>query len=286
VRDRAPGSGVRAQKTTRSRVPHFVRVTKPRRPRRAWPDRPLTGIRTKVRLPGSDEASAVGFGRTGLGARAARAVLTVGALVILAGGCASSARHHARANVPPAAAGVKVEEGLASWYGEPYHGRPTASGTRYDMWQMTAAHRTLPFGTRVHVINLDNGRTADVLINDRGPFVAGRILDLSRAAAEALGAVGPGVVPVRLEVRALGDGMPDEPCWEVQVGAFAREENARRARTNLEAKGYAVRFAPAGGGLTRVRATGIQGKAKALRVADALAAEYPGAVAVPCGGGW
>ena len=166
-----------------------------------------------------------------------------------------------------------MEEGLASWYGEPYHGRPTASGTRYDMWQMTAAHRTLPFGTRVHVTNLDNGRSADVLINDRGPFVAGRILDLSRAAAEALGAIGPGVIPVRLEVRALGDGMPDEPCWEVQVGAFAHDENARRARATLEGMGYAVRFAPASGGLTRVRATGIHGKSKALAVAETLAGQ-------------
>ena len=151
---------------------------------------------------------------------------------------------------------------------------------------MTAAHRTLPFGTRVHVRNQDNGREADVTINDRGPFVEGRILDLSRAAAEALGAIGPGVVPVRLEVRQLGDGMPDEPCWEVQVGAFAREDNAQRARANLEGKGYSVRFAPAGGGLTRVRATGIEGKPKALAVARSLAADYPGAVAVPCGGGW
>jgi peptidoglycan lytic transglycosylase len=208
------------------------------------------------------------------------------AIIGFSGGCASTARPHGKVAVPPAAAGASVEEGLASWYGEPYHGRPTASGTRYDMWQMTAAHRTLPFGTKVHVVNLDNGRETDVVINDRGPFVAGRILDLSRAAAEALGAVGPGVVRVRLEVRALGDGMPDEPCWEVQVGAFARQENAGRARENLEAKGYSVRFAPAGGGLTRVRATEIEGKPKALRIAQTLAGEYPGAVAVPCGGGW
>jgi rare lipoprotein A (peptidoglycan hydrolase) len=209
------------------------------------------------------------------------------ALVILAAGCASSGKATSGKAVPtPPAAGVSVEEGLASWYGEPYHGRATASGTRYDMYGMTAAHRTLPFGTRVHVRNLDNGREADVTINDRGPFVAGRVLDLSRGAAEALGAIGPGVVPVRLEVRQLGDGMPDEPCWEVQVGAFAREENATRARTALEGKGYSVRFAPAGGGLTRVRATGIEGKAMALGVARSLATEFPGAVAVPCGGGW
>jgi len=213
-------------------------------------------------------------------------VALLGLLVVLVAGCASTGRATSgKAVPPPPAAGASVEEGLASWYGEPYHGRATASGTRYDMWGMTAAHRTLPFGTQVHVRNLDNGREADVTINDRGPFVAGRILDLSRGAAEALGAIGPGVIPVRLEIRSLGDGMPDEPCWEVQVGAFAREENAARARAALEGKGFSVRFAPSGGGLTRVRATGIEGRKKALGIAQSLAGEYPGAVAVPCGDG-
>jgi rare lipoprotein A len=179
-----------------------------------------------------------------------------------------------------------TEEGLASWYGEPYNGRPTASGPRYDMWAMTAAHRTLPFGTRVRVHNLANGRDADVLVNDRGPFVAGRILDLSRGAAERLDAIGPGVIPIRLEVAQLGDGMPDEPCWEVQVGAFAHQENVDRARVRLETKGLATRLAPASGGLTRVRATAIGGKPKAEALARSLAADFPGAVAVPCGGGW
>ncbi len=208
------------------------------------------------------------------------------ALAVLDWGCGSTAKrpHTGMAHPPPA--GVATEEGLASWYGEPYHGRATASGPTYNMWAMTAAHRTLPFGTRVHVINLDNGRAAEVIINDRGPYVAGRILDLSRAAAEALASVGPGVVPVRLEIRSFGDGMPNEPCWEVQVGAFARKENAARARSTLEGRGYPVRLAPAGGGLTRVRATGITGKPKALAVAQSLAADFPGAVAVPCGGGW
>ena len=224
------------------------------------------------------------------GSKPAPIILSAGAtmavLALLAAGCATTAKPRPRTVGQPVAAGVNAEEGLASWYGEPYHGRATASGTRYDMWGMTAAHRTLPFGTRVHVRNLDNGREADVTINDRGPFVAGRILDLSRGAAEALEAIGPGVIPVRLEVRTLGDGMPDEPCWEVQVGAFAREENAVRARATLEGKGFSVRFAPAGGGLTRVRATGVEGRKKALGIAQSLAVEYPGAVAVPCGGGW
>jgi rare lipoprotein A len=207
-------------------------------------------------------------------------------LVVFAVGCASTAKRPHPGTAPPPPAGVATEEGLASWYGEPYHGRATASGPTYDMWAMTAAHRTLPFGTRVHVVNLANGRETDVIINDRGPFIAGRILDLSRAAAEALDSVGPGVVPVRLEIRALGDGMPNEPCWEVQVGAFAREENAARARRTLEGRGFPVRLAPAGGGLTRVRATGIHGKPKALATARSLAGDFPGAVAVPCGGGW
>lgn len=104
----------------------------------------------------------------------------------------------------PLAAGYE-ETGKASWYGPWHHGRLTASGEVYDMNRMTAAHRTLPLGTRVIVENLDNGRTAEVRINDRGPFVGQRILDLSYAAATALGAIRPGVVPVRLRVVELPD---------------------------------------------------------------------------------
>jgi peptidoglycan lytic transglycosylase len=210
------------------------------------------------------------------------------ACAVLATGCASNRPASRRAPARPLAhaAGHGVEEGLASWYGYPYHGRLTASGERYDMDQMTAAHRTLPFGTRVRVTNLDNGRHVTVTINDRGPFVAGRILDLSRAAATALDAIGPGVVRVRLEIENVGDGMPDAPCWEVQVGAFAEAGNARRARRRLEGEGFAVRFAPAGGGLTRVRVTSLAGRKRAFEVADRLGRDFPGAVAVPCGGGW
>lgn len=91
-------------------------------------------------------------------------------------------------------------EGLASWYGDPYHGRATASGRRYDMHQLVAAHRTLPLGTRVRVINLTNGRSVIVTITDRGPSVDGRIIDLSYAAARRIHLIGPGTAPVRLEV--------------------------------------------------------------------------------------
>jgi rare lipoprotein A len=93
-----------------------------------------------------------------------------------------------------------AETGRASWYGEAHHGLPTASGERFDMNALTAAHPTLPFGTRLRVVNLDNDREVEVRINDRGPAAPGRVIDLSYAAARALGAVGAGIVPVRLTV--------------------------------------------------------------------------------------
>ena len=90
--------------------------------------------------------------------------------------------------------------GKASWYGDAHHGKKTASGETYDMNQMTAAHRTLPLGTRVRVTNTENGKSVVVRINDRGPFVGGRIIDLSRAAAKQIAPLGAGVVSVRVEV--------------------------------------------------------------------------------------
>jgi len=93
-----------------------------------------------------------------------------------------------------------MEVGLASWYGHPYHGRSSASGEIYDMEQFTAAHRTLPFGTLVRVVNLDNEKSVEVRINDRGPFVDDRVIDLSHAAAQAIGMIGPGTARVRVEV--------------------------------------------------------------------------------------
>src|SRR2546422_603229 len=103
--------------------------------------------------------------------------------------------------LPPVPARIGYEEtGLASWYGNPFHGRRTASGEVYDMGEMTAAHRTLPFNTWLIVENLDNRRTVEVRVNDRGPFAGSRILDLSYGAARLLGATGPGVIPIRLRV--------------------------------------------------------------------------------------
>ena len=91
-------------------------------------------------------------------------------------------------------------QGVASWYGYPHHGRLTASGRRFNMYELTAAHRTLPLGTRLRVTNLSNGRAVTVTITDRGPFVKRRVIDLSYAAAREIGMIGPGTAPVQLEI--------------------------------------------------------------------------------------
>lgn len=95
---------------------------------------------------------------------------------------------------------TKSISGAASWYGGKFHGRLTANGERYDMNELTAAHKTLPFGTKVKVTNSANGKSVVVRINDRGPFVAGRTIDLSRGAATAVGMLGSGVAKVKLDV--------------------------------------------------------------------------------------
>lgn len=138
----------------------------------------------------------------------------------------------------PSAPVVQGERGIASWYGHPYHGRPTSSGEIYNMYDMTAAHRTLPFGTQVRVHDLDNGQGVTVRINDRGPFVGGRIIDLSYAAAKAMGMVGAGTAMVRLEI--LNPTVLEAPgIFAVQVGAFRERSNADRLRDRI-----AERFQP------------------------------------------
>ena len=125
--------------------------------------------------------------------------LVLGLALPLVTGCASSPR--GSTTVP----GAKVSEtGVASYYAHKYHGRTTANGERFDMNDMTAAHKTLPFGTRVRVTNLNNGKSVTVRINDRGPFVKGRVIDLSLAAAKKLDMVGPGLAEVRLQTAQGG----------------------------------------------------------------------------------
>ena len=133
------------------------------------------------------------------------ALVLVAGLALFMTGCATASRPGRAPTAPPAESGtVGFEQtGRASWYGKAHHGEKTASGDTYDMYKLTAAHRTLAFGTRVLVTRVDTGRSVEVLVNDRGPFVRGRIIDLSYAAAEQLGALAAGTFPVRLRVLAL-----------------------------------------------------------------------------------
>lgn len=140
-------------------------------------------------------------------------------------------------NVPPVrpgpiAPGEYVEEGMASWYGVPYHGRRAADGEIYDMYKLTAAHRTLPFNTVVRVTNIVNGEHVDLRITDRGPFVEDRIIDLSLAGARAIDMVATGTARVRVEIIS-GATPPSAGRFAVQVGAFADRANAERLRAQL-----------------------------------------------------
>ncbi|MBI3474079.1 MAG: septal ring lytic transglycosylase RlpA family protein [Candidatus Solibacter usitatus] len=186
------------------------------------------------------------------------------AVIWISGGCAKRRPVAVAVPLPPGG----QETGVASWYGHPYHGRQAASGEIYDMDQLTAAHRTLPFGTWVRVENLDNGKSVEVRINDRGPFVEGRIIDLSRAAAEAIGMVGPGTAKVRLEVippKAL-----EAARFAVQVGVFSDLDNAERMRTQMERRYGSARLLPRPGDPARWRV--LVGALPAQESAEALAA--------------
>jgi rare lipoprotein A len=164
-----------------------------------------------------------------------RAVGVLGTVLLLSG-CLH--RHRQATTLPsPAPQGPLGMQGLASWYGGSDDGRPTASGEIYNMYAMTAAHRTLPFGTIVRVHDLDDGKSVDVRINDRGPFIAGRIIDLSYAAAETVGLVGPGTAHVQLEILnpdAVYGPAAVPGIYAVQVGAFRNEDNAERLKSAIE----------------------------------------------------
>jgi len=124
------------------------------------------------------------------------------AAAVLGTGCGRKRARTLPPPLPPVRTGY-TEEGIASWYGYPYHGRRTANGEIYDMEKLTAAHKTLPFGVWVEVRNKRNAKSVTVRINDRGPFIEGRIIDLSRAAARRIGLITPGTAPVRIKVVRL-----------------------------------------------------------------------------------
>jgi peptidoglycan lytic transglycosylase len=146
---------------------------------------------------------------------------------------------------------------MASWYGAPYHNRRGSNGEVYNMHAMTAAHRTLPLGSLVRVTNVKTGHSAVVRITDRGPFVEGRILDLSFAAAQALDVYLPGVARVRIEVLQTPAPLAAGGRWAVQIGSFADEKGASDLADHLQRRYHTAKVlcfaSPVGAWWVRVR---------------------------------
>ena len=179
------------------------------------------------------------------------------------------------------------EKGKASWYGDAFHGKKTANGETYNMHDMTAAHKILPMGTMLRVTNLDNGRKVEVRVNDRGPFVAGRIIDVSKAAAQKLDIVRTGTANVLVEsLEAVpgydGRDMPGQ--FYVQIGAFQVQNNARALANSMVQRGFAD---------SRVLSSQVDGKQywrvqvgaysrleAAKQASDHLGREFPGSFVI------
>ncbi|HUY12315.1 MAG TPA: septal ring lytic transglycosylase RlpA family protein [Terriglobia bacterium] len=177
---------------------------------------------------------------------------------------------------PPGGVIEQGQEGIASWYGPTFNGKETSNGEIYNMYAFTAAHRTLPFGARVRVYNLENGASVDVRINDRGPFVEGRIIDLSYSAAQSIGMLGPGTTLVRLQILnpAIVNGPEAVPgIFAVQVGAFKDPANAERLRAMIEPRFSPVTIQSYNGGagvFYRVRVGQVGSEDAALALAAQL----------------
>lgn len=136
----------------------------------------------------------------------------------------------------------QVQTGKASFYADKFEGNPTASGEKYRHNKLTAAHKTLPFGTRVSVTNLSNNESVEVVINDRGPYVEDRIIDLSKSAAEKLGFVNQGLADIRLEVIDAGDGKTSDPIKTVDHVLVEEQEFYDFEITRLTPRGYGVQI--------------------------------------------
>jgi rare lipoprotein A len=159
--------------------------------------------------------------------------------------------------IPADAKPISVETGLASWYGAPYHNRRGSNGELYNMHAMTAAHRTLPMGSIVRVTNVKTGHSALVRITDRGPFVEGRVLDLSQAAAKKLDVLQAGVAMVRVEVLRTPAPLETGGRWAVQIGAFEEEGAADKLADHLSHRYHTAKVlcfsSPVGDWWVRVR---------------------------------
>jgi rare lipoprotein A len=215
--------------------------------------------------------------------------LVLGLSVCLAVACASSRP----ASAPPSPADSSgpasfagwSEEGLASWYGgdDGFEGKPTASGEIYDSSLMTAAHRELPLGTVVEVSSLQSRKSVRVRINDRGPFIPGRIIDLSRAAAGRLDLIDPGTGRVRVTLLKAGPQAPPvspSGLWSVQIGSFADASNAERHADRARSTGRPVSLEPYSG-LTRVKVGAYASRGEAQDVLAALERQGFEGIVVP-----
>lgn len=199
------------------------------------------------------------------------------------------------------------ETGIASWYGRDFHGKSTANGERYNMYGMTAAHKTLPLGTIVRVTNRNNGKSIVVRVNDRGPFVSGRVIDLTKTGAEKIGMLAAGTAPVRVE--AIGDSIkppartpktPSRPTptktspvvaasrpahiesdgsitgtFYVQVGAFSSSQNAEGLVSQMKGGGRQARKVEAPNGMWRVQVGPYPSTSEAERIAGQLHSQFP-----------
>ncbi len=209
-------------------------------------------------------------------------LLSILYIALLITSCAPASR-------PDYVPGPGIEYVTASWYGEKFHGRPTSCGERYDMYGLTAAHKTMKFGIKLRVTNPDNNKSVVVIVNDRGPFIPGRDLDLSYGAAKAIGHVEKGVGRVKIEY--LGRDMryvkrlpylPNQATPEktgpmtIQVGSFTENENALRLKEGLTVAYNNVYITTAnlkGQTFYRVRVGTFKEYDKAYSVAEKLADE-------------
>lgn len=176
-----------------------------------------------------------------------------------------------------------VEEGIASWYGPGFHGKTTANGEIYNQYAMTAAHKILPLGTQVRVTRLDTGRSLLVRINDRGPFVEDRVIDLSKAAATRLGMMGSGTAKVRVQsvgpVREAATGTIKGNFY-VQAGAFGSKENAQKFIQALIRDGHRGRLIYGNNNMWNVQVGPQKDSAAAQTLLSRLKSSYPRAFVV------